>query len=78
MERMLSYLRIFPGAEAEYDRLHAAVPQQLQDALRASGVRNLTGFRRGTDVWWYAEAHPDRASVLATLDASSSTSSPTW
>jgi L-rhamnose mutarotase len=65
MERVLFYLRIFPGTEAEYDRLHAAVPQELQDAIRASGFRNMTGFRRGTDVWYYAEAHPDRATVFA-------------
>jgi L-rhamnose mutarotase len=66
MERVLFYLRIFPGTEAEYDRLHAAVPQDLQDAIRASGFRNMTGFRRATDVWYYAEAHPDRATVFAT------------
>jgi len=65
MERVLFYLRIFPGTEAEYDRLHSAVPQELQDEIRASGFRNMTGFRRGTDVWYYAEAEPDRASVFA-------------
>ena len=65
MERVLFYLRIFPGTEAEYDRLHAAVPEDLQDAIRESGFRNLTGFRRGTDVWYYAEAVPDRATVFA-------------
>ena len=52
MERVLFYLRIFPGTEAEYDRLHAAVPPELQDEIRASGFRNMTGFRRGTDVWY--------------------------
>ena len=66
MERVLFYLRIFPGTEAEYDRLHASVPRELQDEIRASGFRNMTGFRRGTDVWYYAEAHPDRATVFAT------------
>ncbi len=65
MERVLFYLRIFPGTEAEYDRLHSAVPQELQDEIRASGFHNMTGFRRGTDVWYYAEAEPDRATVFA-------------
>ncbi len=65
MERVLFYLRIFPGTEAEYDRLHAAMPQGLQDEIRDSGFRNMTGFRRGTDVWYYAEAEPDRATVFA-------------
>ncbi len=65
MERVLFYLRIFPGTEAEYDRLHTAVPQELQEEIRESGFRNMTGFRRGTDVWYYAEAEPDRATVFA-------------
>lgn len=65
MERILMYLRLFPGTEAEYDRLHAAVPQDLQDEIRASGFTNFTGFRRGTDVWYYGEAVPDRATVFA-------------
>jgi len=65
MERILFYLRLFPGTEAEYDRLHRAVPQDLQDEIRASGFSNFTGFRRGTDVWYYAEAIPDRATVFA-------------
>ncbi len=65
MERVLFYLRIFPGTEAEYDRLHAAVPQELQDEIRDSGFHNMTGFRRGTDVWYYAETEPDRATVFA-------------
>lgn len=65
MERVLFYFRLFPGTEAEYDRLHRAVPQELQDEIRASGFRNFTGFRRGTDVWYYAETVPDRATVFA-------------
>ncbi len=65
MERVLFYLRIFPGTEAVYDQLHAAVPQELQDEIRDSGFHNMTGFRRGTDVWYYAEAEPDRAAAFA-------------
>jgi L-rhamnose mutarotase len=69
MERVLFYLRIFPGTEGEYDELHRAVPQELQDAIHEAGFRNMTGFRRGTDVWYYAEAHPDRATVFAAYDS---------
>ena len=46
----------------------AAMPDrapELADEIRASGFRNMTGFRRGTDVWYYAEAEPDRATVFA-------------
>ena len=70
MERALVYLRIFPGTEAEFDRLHAALPPELQDAIRDAGMRNVTGFRRGTDVWFYAEAAPDRATAFAKLASS--------
>ncbi len=69
MERVLFYMRIFPGTEADYDRLHADVPQELQEAIRESGFRNMTGFRRGTDVWYHAEAYPDRATAFASYGA---------
>ena len=68
MERVLFYLRIFPGTEAEYDQVARGRARGTPGARSAaSGFRNVTGFRRGTDVWWYAETEPDRASVLAKL-----------
>ena len=27
-------------------------------------IRNFTGFRRGTDVWYYGECHPDVATAF--------------
>ena len=65
MERFLFYLRLFPGAEPEYERRHAAIWPELTAAIRESGLRNMTGFRRGTDVWYYLEAHPDAATAMA-------------
>jgi len=65
MERALFYLRIFPGTEAEYDRRHAAVWPELADEIRESGLRNYSGFRRGTDVWYYVEAEPDVKTAFA-------------
>jgi L-rhamnose mutarotase len=59
MERAIIYLRLFPGTEAEYDRRHAAIWPELADEIRESGLRNMGGFRRGTDVWYYVEAEPD-------------------
>lgn len=59
MERGLFYLRLLPGTEAEYDRRHAVIWPELADAIRESGLRNMSGFRRGTDVWYYVEADPD-------------------
>ena len=59
MERALFYLRIFPGTEAVYDKRHAEIWRELTDEIRSSGLRNYSGFRRGTDVWYYVEAEPD-------------------
>ncbi len=59
MERALFYLRIFPGTEEEYDRRHREIWPDLAEAIRASGIRSLSGFRRGTDVWYYGECEPD-------------------
>ena len=64
MQRALFYLRIFPGTEAEYDRRHAAIWPELADEIRESGLRNMSGFRRGTDVWYYQEAEPDRRTAF--------------
>ena len=65
MERALFYLRIFPGTEAEYDKRHAEIWPELVDEIRASGIRNMTGFRRGTDVWYYCECEPDAKTAFA-------------
>lgn len=59
MQRGLFYLRIFPGTEAEYDGRHSAIWPELAAEIRESGLRNMSGFRRGTDVWYYVEAEPD-------------------
>jgi L-rhamnose mutarotase len=64
MERACFYLRIFPGTEAEYDRRHAAIWPDLTAEIRESGLRNMSGFRRGTDVWYYLEAEPDAATAF--------------
>jgi len=65
MERGVFYLRLFPGTEAEYDRRHEAIWPELADEIRASGLRNMSGFRRGTDVWYYVEADPDLETAFA-------------
>jgi L-rhamnose mutarotase len=65
MERGCFYLRIFPGTEAEYDRRHAEIWPELRAAIRESGLRNMTGFRRGTDVWYYVEGEPDLKTAFA-------------
>ncbi len=64
MERSLYYVRLFPGTEARYDALHAQPPSEVAAEMRDAGLHEVTGFRRGTDVWWYAECEPDRNSAF--------------
>lgn len=64
MERALFYLRLFPGTEAEYDRRHQSIWPELAAEIRESGLRNMSGFRRGTDVWYYVQAEPDRTAAF--------------
>jgi L-rhamnose mutarotase len=55
---------LFPGKEAEYDRVHQAVWPDLLKELTAAGVHNYTIFRRGTQVIAYAECEPDAATAF--------------
>ena len=70
MERACFYLRLYPGTEAEYDHRHAAIWPEQQAAIRDAGIRNMSGFRRGTDVWYYAECQPDAETAFAKFGAS--------
>lgn len=65
MERAMFYLRIFPGTEAQYDRNHAQIWPELVQEIRESGIHNMSGFRRGTDVWYYVECEPDARMAFA-------------
>ena len=65
MERTLYYLRLFPGTEERYDEIHRIVPGAVARGMTDAGLGNVCGFRRGTDVWWYAEAEPDRATAFS-------------
>ena len=64
MERSLYYVRLFPGTEERYDQLHAQIPTEVAAEMRDAGLRDVTGFRRGTDVWWYAACEPDRITAF--------------
>jgi len=69
MKRACFGLRLYPGTEAEYDRRHADLWPELKAAIGGAGIRNLSAFRRGTDVWHYAECHPDAVTAFAKLRA---------
>jgi L-rhamnose mutarotase len=67
MERTCFYWRLFAGTENEFDRRLANLPGELSAALGASGLGNLTVFRRGTDAWIYAECQADARTTLANM-----------
>jgi L-rhamnose mutarotase len=59
MGRVLFHLRLYPGTETAFDGAHDPLPQDLVEAVREAGLQNVSAFRRGTDVWFYAEADGD-------------------
>ena len=70
MERLLFTFRLAPGTEAEYERAHAEIWPELVADLRAAGWSNYTLFRRGLQVFAYAECEPTAAEAIARIEAS--------
>ena len=68
MQPSLFSIRLVPGTEAEYDRRHAVVWPEMVAAMHACGIRNSTGFRRGTEVFYYAECDPDPITCSGRLE----------
>ncbi|MGW0518098.1 MULTISPECIES: L-rhamnose mutarotase [unclassified Crossiella] len=50
METVL-HTRLKPGREAEYERVHASIPPELDLALREAGVRSWRIWRSGRDLF---------------------------
>lgn len=69
MERLCFVIHLIPGRESEYERRHDELWDDMRDALVASGFRNYSLFRRGSDVIGYAECVPDAATVLSAMGA---------
>jgi L-rhamnose mutarotase len=67
MERLCFVVELYPGTEEEYERRHDEIWPELVEAIRASGFRNYTLFRRGTQVVGYVECHPDVATAFSTI-----------
>lgn len=62
MKRFGRYARLRPGAEAEYDRLHAAVWPEVLASITRTGIRNYTIFRYGRQLFSYFEV-PDNSDI---------------
>lgn len=61
MHRIALHTKLKPGREAEYERVHAEVPAELDAALRAAGVRSWEIWRDGLDLFHVVEVADYRA-----------------
>ncbi|MEX1296928.1 MAG: L-rhamnose mutarotase [Candidatus Limnocylindrales bacterium] len=68
MQPSLFSITLRPGTEEEYDRRHAEVWPEMVVAMHACGISNSTGFRRGTEVFYYAECDPDPVTCYGRLE----------
>jgi L-rhamnose mutarotase len=55
-QRSAFVLKVRPDKVAAYVEAHRTVWPELLDAIRASGIRNYTIFRRGNEMFGYFEA----------------------
>jgi L-rhamnose mutarotase len=73
MERTCFTFEIYPGMEAEYKKRHDEIWPELVEAIRESGFRNYSLFRREQQIVAYVECHPDVASAFGKLAGYEST-----
>ena len=55
MEKYAWSAKIKEGTEAEYIRRHDEIWQEMQDILKASGIKNYTIWLKGTTLFGYYE-----------------------
>ncbi|MEV0198381.1 L-rhamnose mutarotase [Nonomuraea sp. NPDC050691] len=66
MERLALRTRLRPGCEEIYDREHAEIPAELEQAMREHGVRSWRIYRDGLDLFHFVEVE-DYAALQAAL-----------
>lgn len=59
------HTRLRPGAEEEYDRLHARVWPEVLDGMRRLGISRYRIFRDGVDLFHYIECEDYVAAMHA-------------
>lgn len=67
--RGLFTVRLYPGTESRFDELCSDLSQDLVDEAIQAGVRRITGFRRGTEVWFHGEFLGDPQAVVDERDS---------
>lgn len=70
MERLLFVMKLREGMVEEYEKRHEDVWPDLLGDLWAAGWRNYSLFRRGLEVYGYAECHPDVETALSAMGSS--------
>ena len=68
MQRIALHTRLKPGREADYEREHAAIPAELDAALREAGVRSWEIWRDGVDLFHLVEVEDYQAMRRALAD----------
>lgn len=65
MEKVGIFFRLQKGKEAEYERLHARIPDGVSSALTEAGIVNYTIWRRDDLLFAYYETQdPERAGKI--------------
>lgn len=54
-QKIALHTRLKPGKEADYDRVHARISDELDAALRAAGVTGWNIWRSGRDLFHVVE-----------------------
>ena len=54
-ETIALHTRLKPGKEADYERIHAAIPSALDPRLREAGVRSWRIWRSGRELFHLVE-----------------------
>ncbi|WP_020666728.1 L-rhamnose mutarotase [Amycolatopsis nigrescens] len=65
-QRVALHTRLKPGREAEYERVHAVIPDELDALLTEAGVRSWRIWRDGLDLFHVVEVD-DYAAMRAKL-----------
>jgi L-rhamnose mutarotase len=60
MQRVALHTRLAPGKEAEYEKVHAVIPAELDAALREAGVHTWRIWRSGRDLFHVVEVEDYR------------------
>lgn len=55
METVALHTRLKPGREADYEAVHAVIPDELDSALREAGVHSWRIWRSGRDLFHLVE-----------------------